>query len=201
MILTWQEEKEQLLLLIDDEEWLFVDKKLFKRKLPLLRACQSREDLERLFHKIEAELAKGYAFRLLAMRSFPTEQLRQKLQRKHFRDETIAALLDECTQLGYLNDTEVAARFVQQQIQKGRGPHFIRQELLKKGFSPELVEEHLETLFPEDRQREALETLLRTKFSRSSFDDSKELRKVFASLVRLGFPQRLIRESLQASRS
>ena len=75
---------------------------------------------------------KEKAFSLLAKRAYFSKQLKEKLRIKGYPEEDITSLLQELKKRGWLNDEELAKRFVENQRQKGYGARFIAMKLREK---------------------------------------------------------------------
>jgi SOS response regulatory protein OraA/RecX len=78
--------------------------------------------------------AKMAAFRLLAIKSRSTEELRKKLTLKGFPSQEIEETLIYCQDAGYLNDDQTSKRRVEQLEAKGYGPRYIKMKLKSWGL-------------------------------------------------------------------
>ncbi len=83
---------------------------------------------------MKQKTAKGTAFRLLAIKSRSTEELRKKLTLKGFPSQEIEETLIYCQEAGYLNDDHMAKRRVEQLEAKGYGPRYIKMKLKSWGL-------------------------------------------------------------------
>lgn len=128
--------------------------------------------------------AKVYALNRLSSKAYLTKDLRDSMKRKEFLSEHIERILEECRQLGYLNDDEWLDGFVRGQISKKKGPQAIISKLFQKGFSRDKIREVIEGL---DSQTDNIRQLLNTKYKNKDLSDFKEKQKVIASLARRGF--------------
>lgn len=85
--------------------------------------------------------ARDTAYRLLSRRSHSSAELQQKLNRKGYSADEIAAVLTEFSARGYLNDDEVALRWAQGLARnKCWGRAKISAYLAQKGISRETVD-------------------------------------------------------------
>jgi regulatory protein len=81
------------------------------------------------------------AFALLARRDHTRWELAQKLLRRGFDETEVAAALDRCGELGYLDDAAFAERFVATRaVRNGWGPLRLTAELERRGIDRELAE-------------------------------------------------------------
>lgn len=96
---------------------------------------------------------KGRALRLLARREHTRRELERKLASYEETPGTLAAALDELQAQGWLNETRAAESLVHRRA--GRlGVARLRQEMLEKGVSRELIEQTLANLQGNDATSE-----------------------------------------------
>lgn len=82
------------------------------------------------------------ALDLLSRRDHLTAELVEKLRRRDYAVEEIDEAVRRCRELGYLDDSRVARRFVEVwAAKKGWGPHRLRAELLRRGAPPGIASE------------------------------------------------------------
>ncbi|MDP3976083.1 MAG: regulatory protein RecX [bacterium] len=87
-----------------------------------------------------------YALRSLTRRRQSERQMREKLE-KYFPDEDREAVVARLKELGYLNDAEFCQAWIRHRsLTSPRGAYVLRQELLRKGISAELIEASLQGL-------------------------------------------------------
>lgn len=120
---------------------------------------------------------KSQAFSLLARRAYFSKELEEKLRDRGHAAGEIAALIDELTKEGWLDDRELARRFAQRQREKGYGRLLIIQKLRRRAGPLEFE--------VEDGEADELESLIRRKYAERLPD---ERHKVVAALLRRGFP-------------
>lgn len=135
----------------------------------------------------EFRKAKIYALKRLSSKAYLTKELRDSMLRKEFLPEHIERILDECRQLGYLNDNEWLDGFVRGQLSKKRGPQAIASKLYQKGFSREKIQAVVAALKDGHSQIDHIRDLLKSKYKKKDLSDYKEKQKVIASLARRGF--------------
>ncbi|MBS0629798.1 MAG: regulatory protein RecX [Verrucomicrobia bacterium] len=128
---------------------------------------------------------KTKAFALLARKGYFSKQLRQKLTEKGYPEDEIEAVIAELTRRGWLNDQELANRYVEQQKQKGYGAKRIALQLREKAGQ---VEVDL------GESEEALRDLIQKRYL-SKLAVSRD--KVIQALLRRGFSYDLIVRVLQ----
>lgn len=91
------------------------------------------------------------AVALLARRPHFRRQLQEKLVARGFPQEEIERTLERLAREGYLDDRRAARDFVAARLERGGvGRRRLWVELQRRGAPPELVEEVLDELVPED---------------------------------------------------
>ena len=108
---------------------------------------------------------RDYCFKRLSKREYGVFELRQKLLQK-FPDqindieETLKYLQDH----GWLSDERFCEAFIRHQMLTTKsGPKKIFLKLKQKGIDPDMAQEKIESVFPEDSQKELLLSLLKKK--------------------------------------
>ncbi len=94
---------------------------------------------------------------------------------------------------GYIREDDTARRFAEQDLRKGWGPRRIREDLRARGFTPEAVDEAMETLEEVDFCS-VCATVIRKKYGELPADYG-DRRKMTAALMRLGYDSDHIREA------
>ena len=97
-----------------------------------------------------------------------------------------------------LDDERFASAFARSRLAyHGVGRHRIRAALRQRGVSRSVAEKGLEQALRERPEQEVLDAVARRLLGRESRDDPKKrLLKVYAALLRRGFPPSLAREGL-----
>ncbi len=81
------------------------------------------------------------AFALLARRDHTRWELATKLGQRGFGEDEVAAALDRCDELGYLDDAAFSERFVASRaVRNGWGPLRLEAELRRRGVDREVAE-------------------------------------------------------------
>jgi len=117
---------------------------------------------------------KAKAYSLLAKRSYFAKELKQKLLEKGYKPADIDSLISELIKQGWLNDEELASRFVKREGEKGYGARVILQKLRAKagelsvdiagGDIHSLIEKKYIHKLPQEREK-VIAALLRRGFS------------------------------------
>ena len=145
------------------------------------------------------ESAYQGALRRLARRDHTEAEIRKALARTHPEAEVEEAVR-RLRQAGYLDDAGFAARFARSRLaHQGQGRYRIRQALRAKGVAGAPAEKGLAAALSEVSEAAAVEALAQRYWRRRTDDDPRRrLRRVWAALVRRGFPASLVSERVAA---
>ena len=189
MVIDWQikvDDPRFLVLTVDGEVWQEVYKSLFFRSLKNLKRCQSREDLEVTFCRLEEKIAFDHCVRVLSARSYTSFELKTKLLEKKLSIQATEGAISKCTHLGYLNDEGLAAHLIERLRQKGKGDRYIALSLKKRlGYLPHLPRD-------EKRERESIRQLISRFTKNRHLSDPKEKNRLIRKLERWGFSLEVI---------
>jgi regulatory protein len=138
------------------------------------------------------------ALRLLAGRDMATARLRDRLAARGFPAEAIDESVIRLTGIGALDDrraAHVAARTLV--TVRLRGRYRVGRELERLGFGHDEIEEALHDVVDDDAESGALARVVRAKLQGRPIPDAAAYRRLFASLLRRGFPAGRIRAALR----
>ncbi len=146
----------------------------------------------------DESLLTGSAVRYLSYRPRFSYEVRAKLltiatQKKiKNSDSLVDSIIKKLTQKGFLNDIDLAGRYVAIQLgEKIKGPRFILYKLRRFGLPPDLIHQSLEQFAsPEDQKRAIARYIERKK------DDPVRL---FRRLVARGFDPRIVSSLIDAN--
>ena len=123
-------------------------------------------------------------------------RLTAQLTAKGTDRETAATATAYLVRKGYIHEDDTARLRAEQSLRKGWGPRRIREDLRARGFTSEAVEEAMETLAEVDFAEKCAD-VIRKKY-REIPEDRADLRKMTASLMRLGYDSDHIREAMRS---
>lgn len=135
--------------------------------------------------------SKDTALKYLTFRDRTCGEVKQHLLGKGFEPEEIHETIGRLKELGYLDDEDYCARYLEYAMGKGRGPLRIRRELEEKGVDRETIQIALEEYETEesdlDRAKEQAE-----KIARGKEIDKKLLARIGRRLQSLGYSSDVI---------
>jgi len=142
----------------------------------------------------------GRALARLARRDHSEQEIRRSLRRDGFADEEIEETVRRLRRDRYLDDAGFAARVARSRLAHARvGRNRVRLELRKKGVRRAVVEAGLKEALSEVPEADTVDALARRFWkSREKDEPAHRLRKLWAFLVRRGFPADLVHARLRA---
>ena len=143
--------------------------------------------------------AYGTALRRLARRDHSEDEMRRALrERGHAQDEIDATVL-RLRQERALDDVSFAARYARSRMaHAGLGRNRIRRDLRARGVERQVAENGLRAAADDVSEAEVLERVARRYWSAHRADEPpRRLQKLWAFLLRRGFPVTLVTERLR----
>lgn len=138
------------------------------------------------------------ALRLLARRDHSRSELSRKLVERGFPQDEIKAAISECLRLDYLDDERYATDFTQLLQRKGYGRHRIRQMLIAKGLTLQVIAACLDVCCPDAMQiRGCRRAMFKKLKGDKRMQDSAEARaRLYRFLYSRGFSSSIIRQAM-----
>ncbi|MFC4766379.1 regulatory protein RecX [Effusibacillus consociatus] len=194
-IQTQKAHPDRVSLFIDDQFALGIRRELAYQLGLRVGLSVTKEDIG-MWRREEALMhASDMAIKYISARGRSRQQVLNYLCGKDVAPDIAEQAIKHLESLGYLNDEQFAAGFVQNRVQtKPRGRRMIRWELQQKGVSQETIEQAL-TVYEDEV--EAARRLLSKKTSFQKTDDVETNRKtelkIGRFLARKGFSNPTIR--------
>jgi len=169
---------------VDGKFWAELDAAIAVERGLVEGAALSFEELDRARIAGERPIAMGRALNLLGYRARSEVELRERLQRYGYVEETIEGVVDRLGELGYVDDAEFAREKAHEKARR-YGPRRVSVELKKSGVGEDLVREVVEEEFAgRSEVGEARSAAARRYNGRGS---DAEARRVYGFLVRRGY--------------
>lgn len=143
--------------------------------------------------------AKQKAYHLLSLRPRSEKEIEKKLREKGFPAAVIKEALEKLHDLHYLDDVSFAAQWARNfAVNKLWGNKKIIASLHEKGVSANLIPAAIDAARAEISEEKAVANLIKKKVARkkTGFQDIKEKKRIFQSLLGRGFPAGLILNKL-----
>lgn len=145
----------------------------------------SHEVYEVLLTEILGKRAKKRALHLLERMDRTEQQLREKLLASEYPHCVVEAALSYVKSFHYIDDQRYANTFIRYKKEKFSRQQ-MKQKLMQKGVSKELIEDALETAYDADESVHIRNLLEKKNFSADDADES-EFRRMYNYLLRRGF--------------
>ena len=149
----------------------------------------------------EVERARETCLRLLGYRARSRGELHDRLRRKGFAEDVVAATLEELERAGLVDDQGFARAWVQERLAGNpRGSRGLRWELRAKGVAEELIQQAIAEELGGERELEAALRAAARYAVRPDEDESSYLRRLSGALKRRGFAFDVIAAALACLR-
>ena len=129
--------------------------------------------------------AKKRALHLLERMDRTEHQLREKLRASEYPEEVIEEAIEYVKSFHYLDDERYAENFTRYK-KEGMSRQQIKQKLLQKGISRDIIDNAIEEEYDTDESMHIRNLLLKKHFSYETSDEG-EFRRVYSYLLRRGF--------------
>jgi regulatory protein len=153
--------------------------------------------LESLLKRQSIIDAKQTAYNYVAYKPRTESQVRTKLKEKSFSNEAIDKSIEFLYEFKYLNDEKYALDFVRNYLNlRGAGKIKLAIELKKRGITQDLINNAIQTYFPEDVASLAMETAkyYLKKISYKTIEKQKSSLRNY--LLRQGFEYNIINTTM-----
>ena len=169
---------------IEGELWAEIDAAVAVERGLYEGAALSDEVLEEARIAGERALAMNRALNLLGYRARSESEIRNRLRRREFGDETIEAVIARLRELGYLDDEEFARNAARQRARK-YGPRRVQMDLRKSGVDAETAQRAVEEEFAQHSELEDALSAVARRYNTAGSD--AEARRVYGFLTRRGY--------------
>lgn len=143
----------------------------------------------------ETRKALGSALKMLSIKSRHSSEIKAKLFELGYGESIVKSVIQELSKLGYIDDQDWIECFVRSQTAKKFGRHAILQKLFLKGIPKEQVLPVVDKYQSEEKQKELIASLLKTRYRLKDLDDFRQKQQVAAGLARRGFSFSLIQQA------
>ncbi|MCK4934152.1 MAG: regulatory protein RecX [Simkaniaceae bacterium] len=184
-------------ILVDEQAWKEVHRKLFIKNLSEVLSCKTKEALEETYERIEKKRSLNYVLWHLSRKSFFIAPIREKLEKRKISPDTITYVIAKCEEYGFLNDEKEGQQYVRSQARKGVGTYLIIEKLQhRSGWQREQVRSSVDKWLSQEDQKSMVHALIKKRYGSKDLTDPKTKQKAFNFLRRRGFPVEYILEYL-----
>jgi len=142
------------------------------------------------------------AGRLLAAKSRPVAELRERLlQGRHANETIVDEVIARLREYGYLDDERFAVTFASSKVrQKPTGRRRLERELSLKKIDKGVAAQALDTVFAETSEEDLIDRAIAKRIRlRGRPKTREEAKSLFDHLLRQGFPFEMVSEKVRAA--
>jgi regulatory protein len=191
--------RHSMLVTINEEVQLLITREIWAER-PLSQGGElDLEEYSRWLLPRQYPAALNKAVAMLAQRAHAGGEIRQKLERSHYLEDTIDMVLYKLEKERLLNDEAFAREYAASCARRQMGRSRIRMELARKGLPRELIDRALEELCEEEADEAAVRLAQKLLRRHNGEDVRKEMQKVLAAMARRGYSYEDSREAIEAA--
>jgi regulatory protein len=169
---------------VEGELWAEIDADVATERGLREGVALSSEELEEVRVAGERALATGRALHFLGYRARSRREVRDRLRRYGYREETVEAVLRRLEELGYLDDEEFARTAAREKARR-YGPRRVSAELRRSGVDAELAQDVVEEEFASRGEVQEARSAAARRYNRGG--SNAEARRVYGFLMRRGY--------------
>jgi regulatory protein len=169
---------------VDGEFWAEIDAGVAAERGLREGVALSHEELQEVRAAGERALAMARALNFLGYRARSEREVRDRLRRYGYGEETVGGVIGRLEELGYLDDAEFARLAAREKARK-YGPRRVSVELRRSGVDGEIAREAVEEEFAGRSELEAAFSAAARRYNREGSE--AEARRVYGFLMRRGY--------------
>lgn len=169
---------------VDGEFWAEIDADVAAERGLREGAALSLEELDAVRVAGERALAMNRALHFLGYRARSRGEVRERLRRYGYAEESVEGVIGRLEELGYLDDEEFARAAAREKARR-YGPRRVLGELRRSGVDAELAQGVVDDEFAQRSELEEARSLAARRYNREGSD--AEARRVYGFLMRRGY--------------
>ena len=169
---------------VDGEFWAEIDAGVAAERGLREGVALSHEELQEVRAAGERALAMARALNFLGYRARSEREVRDRLRRYGYGEETVGGVIGRLEELGYLDDAKFARLAAREKARK-YGPRRVSVELRRSGVDGEIAREAVEEEFAGRSELEAAFSAAARRYNREGSE--AEARRVYGFLMRRGY--------------
>ena len=156
----------------------------------------SQSELERCRMESGFTKARDKAFDMLSRKPYSRKELSDKLSKSGYDKAIVFEVAEELESLGYINDADYAALFLEHCLSKMWGKKKIRFEMKQKGLADEIIAEAIGSLDEENTEEEMTDMIL-ARYRGEDLTDMKTKARITRYFASRGFDFALIDKAIR----
>jgi regulatory protein len=169
---------------VDGEFWAEIDAEVALERGLREGVALGLEELDEARVAGERALAMGRALHFLGYRARSLREVRARLRRYGYGEETVEGVVGRLEELGYLDDEEFARTATREKARR-YGPRRVLTELRRSGVDAELAQNVVDEEFAGRSELEEARSAAARRYNSGGSD--AEARRVYGFLVRRGY--------------
>lgn len=169
---------------VDGEFWAEIDADVAAERGLREGVALRLEELEEVRVAGERALAMNRALHFLGYRARSRGEVRERLRRYGYAEESVEGVIGRLEELGYLDDEEFARAAAREKARR-YGPRRVLGELRRSGVDAELAQGVVDDEFAQRSELEEARSLAARRYNREGSD--AEARRVYGFLMRRGY--------------
>jgi regulatory protein len=169
---------------VDGEFWAEIDAEVALERGLREGVALGLEELDEARVAGERALAMGRALHFLGYRARSLREVRARLRRYAYGEETVEGVVGRLEELGYLDDEEFARTATREKARR-YGPRRVLTELRRSGVDAELAQNVVDEEFAGRSELEEARSAAARRYNSGGSD--AEARRVYGFLVRRGY--------------
>jgi regulatory protein len=178
-------------IFVDGEFWAEIDAGVAAERGLREGVALSLEELDGARVAGERALAMTRALNFLGYRARSEKELRDRLRRYGYGEETVEGVVARLKELGYLDDEDFARLVVREKARR-YGPRRVSAELRRSGVDEELARGVVDEEFARRSEVEQARSAAARRYNKGGSD--AEARRVYGFLVRRGYSSEVCAE-------
>src|SRR5215203_6461965 len=171
-------------IFVDGEFWAEIDVDVAVERGLREGAALGLEELEAARVAGERALAMNRALHFLGYRARSRREVRDRLRRYGYGEETVGTVIRRLEELGYLDDEEFARTAAREKARR-YGPRRVSAELRRSGVDAELAQDVVEEEFASRGEVQEARSAAARRYNRGG--SNAEARRVYGFLMRRGY--------------
>ena len=169
---------------VDGEFWAEIDAEVALERGLREGVALGLEELDAARAAGERALAMNRALHFLGYRARSRREVRDRLRRYGYGQETVEGVVGRLVELGYLDDEEFARTTTREKARR-YGPRRVSDDLRRSGVDAELAQNVVDEEFAGRSELEEARSAAARRYNRGGSD--AEARRVYGFLVRRGY--------------
>ena len=171
---------------VDGEFWAEIDAEVALERGLREGVALGLEELDEARAAGERALAMNRALHFLGYRARSRREVRDRLRRYGYGQETVEGVVGRLVELGYLDDKEFARTATREKARR-YGPRRVSADLRRSGVDAELAQNVVDEEFAGRSELEEARSAAARRYNRGGSDAEAEARRVYGFLVRRGY--------------